>query len=116
MLEEAQELRDKGTDVVIGLVETHKRADTAAKIGALEIIPRRKVDYRGVIVEEMNVDAILARKPEVAIVDELAHTNAPGSRHQKRYQDVEEIVATRSEEHTSELQSPVHLVCRLLLE
>lgn len=92
MLEEAHELRDKLIDVVIGLVETHGRADTARKVGDLEVIARKQIEYRGVIVEEMDVDAILVRQPEVAIVDELAHTNAPGSRHEKRYQDVEELI------------------------
>src|SRR5579875_3889571 len=93
MLEEAHELRAKGVDVVLAFVETHGRAETAEKIGDLEVIPRRKIEYRGVILEEMDLDAILARKPEVAIVDELPHTNAPGSRHEKRYQDVEELLA-----------------------
>jgi two-component system sensor histidine kinase KdpD len=93
MLEEAHELRAKGADVVLGFIETHGRAETAEKIGDLELIPRRKIEYRGVILEEMDVDAILARKPEIAIVDELPHTNAPGSRHEKRYQDVEELIA-----------------------
>jgi len=93
MLEEAHQLRDRGTDVVVGVVETHGRADTAAKVGDLEIIPRRKIEYRGVTLEEMDVGGIIARMPEVAIVDELAHTNAPGSRHEKRYQDVDELTA-----------------------
>lgn len=93
MLEEAHELRDKGVDVVIGLVEAHGRAETAGKVGDMEVVPRKKVAYRGVTVEEMDLDAILARKPEIAIVDELAHTNAAGSRHEKRYQDVEELLA-----------------------
>ena len=92
MLEEAHELRAKGADVVLGFIETHGRAETAEKIGDLEMIPRRKIEYRGVILEEMDVDAILARKPEIVIVDELPHTNAPGSRHEKRYQDVEELL------------------------
>src|SRR5271166_642561 len=93
MLEEAHQLRTKGIDVVVGLVETHGRAETADKIGDLEIIPRHKFDHRGTVIEEMDVDAIIARKPEVAIVDELAHTNAPGSRHEKRFQDIEELIA-----------------------
>src|SRR3954447_26612947 len=92
MLQEAQRLRKQGIDVVIGFVETHGRADTAAMIGDLEQVPRRKVEYRGVTLEEMDVDAILARRPDVALVDELAHTNAPGSRNAKRYQDVEELL------------------------
>jgi len=93
MLEEAHQLRAKGIDVVIGLVETHGRAETAEKIGDLEVIPRRTIEYRGTTLSEMDVDAIIARKPEVAIVDELAHTNAPGSKHEKRFQDIEELIA-----------------------
>ncbi len=93
MLEEAHELRAKGVDVVLAFIETHGRADTAEKIGDLEVIPRRKIEYRGVTLEEMDLDAVLARKPEVAIVDELAHTNAPGSKHEKRYRDVEELIS-----------------------
>ena len=94
MLEEAHQLRDRGVDVVLGFIETHRRRETEALIGDLEVIPRRKVSYRGVTLEEMDLDAIIARKPDVVIVDELAHTNVPGSRHEKRYQDVEELVAT----------------------
>ena len=93
MLEEAHQLRAKGIDVVVGLVETHGRAETAEKVGDLEIIARRTIEYRGTTLHEMDVDAIVARKPDVAIVDELAHTNAPGSKHEKRYQDIEELIA-----------------------
>jgi two-component system sensor histidine kinase KdpD len=89
MLQEAHDLRRRGIDVVVGFVEPHKRADTTAQIGDLEVIPRRQIGYRGVTLEEMNVDAVIARNPEVAIVDELAHTNVPGSRNAKRWQDVE---------------------------
>jgi two-component system, OmpR family, sensor histidine kinase KdpD len=92
MLEEAHGLRRRGVDVVGALVETHGRAETAALIGDLETIPRRRVEYRGVAVEEMDLDAVLARKPTVAIVDEIPHTNAPGSRHAKRHQDVVELL------------------------
>ena len=92
MLEEAHQLRARDVDVVLGFIETHRRAETAARIGDLEVIARRKLPYRGATLEEMDVDAIIARKPEVAIVDELAHTNAPGSSHEKRYQDVEQII------------------------
>lgn len=92
MLREAKRLRAEGIDVVIGIVETHGRADTLAEIGDLEVIPRRTLDYRGVPLEEMDLDAILARRPDLVLVDELAHTNVPGSRHQKRYQDVEELL------------------------
>lgn len=94
MLEEAHQLRAKNVDLVIGVVETHGRAETAEKIAGLEVIPQRKIRYRDVTLDEMDVDAIAARKPEVAIVDELAHTNAPGSKHDKRYQDVEELLAS----------------------
>jgi len=93
MFEEAHRLRMDGHDVVLGLIETHNRAETAARIGDLEIVPLREVAYRGVVLHEMDVGAILARQPEFAIVDELAHSNASGSRHSKRYQDVEELVA-----------------------
>jgi two-component system, OmpR family, sensor histidine kinase KdpD len=93
MLEEAHELRGRGTDVVLGLIETHNRAETAARVGDLEAIPRRKIEYRGVTLEEMDVEAILARKPNVVVIDELAHTNVPGSHHEKRFQDVEQILA-----------------------
>lgn len=93
MLEEAHALRDRGVDVVVGFVESHGRAETEALVEGLEVIPRRNVDYRGVRVEEMDLDAILARKPEIAVVDELAHTNAPGSRNRKRWQDVEQLIA-----------------------
>jgi two-component system sensor histidine kinase KdpD len=92
MIEDAHALRTEGTDVVVGFVESHGRADTEAKLGDLEIIPRRKIDYRGVVLEEMDVDAILARKPQLCMIDELAHTNVPGSRHEKRYQDALEIL------------------------
>lgn len=88
MLNEAHDLRRRGIDVVIGFVETHGRRETEAEIGDMEIIPRRKIEYRGVILEEMDIDAILERRPQVAIVDELAHSNVPGVRHAKRWQDV----------------------------
>jgi two-component system sensor histidine kinase KdpD len=88
MLEDAHELRRQGMDVVVGFVETHGRADTLAQIGDLEQVPLRHIEYRGVTLPEMDLDAILARRPAIAVVDELAHTNAPGSTHQKRYEDV----------------------------
>jgi two-component system sensor histidine kinase KdpD len=91
MLQEGQRLKRQGVDVVVGIVETHGRAETAAQIGDLEQAPRRKIEYRGVTLEEMDLDWLLARKPTVTLVDELAHTNAPGSRNAKRYQDVEEL-------------------------
>jgi two-component system sensor histidine kinase KdpD len=89
MLQEAHDLRRRGMDIVVGFVETHGRAETASQIGDLEVIPRRKIAYRGVTLEEMDVDAVIARAPAVVIVDELAHTNVPGSRNAKRWQDVE---------------------------
>ncbi len=92
MLEAARQLKDEGQDVVIGCVETHKRAETEALLEGLEIIPRQKVEYRGTLLEEMDTDAILARKPQWVLVDELAHTNVPGVRHVKRYQDVMELL------------------------
>ena len=81
-----------GTDVVIGLVVTHGRPKTIAQIRDLEIVPPRRVEYRGQTWEEVDVDAILARRPQVVLVDELAHTNVPGSRHEKRWQDIEELL------------------------
>ena len=93
MLEEARALKKRGVDVVLGYVETHGRAETEALIGELEVVPRRRVEYRGVPVEEMDLDAILARKPEICIVDEIPHTNVPGSKNKKRYQDVLDILA-----------------------
>jgi two-component system sensor histidine kinase KdpD len=92
MLTEAHELRRRGVDVVIGFVDPHGRAETEAQIGDLEVIPRRRIDYRGVELEEMDVDAVLARRPEVAIVDELAHTNVPGVSHRKRWEDVLQLL------------------------
>ncbi len=92
MLQEGHSLKKQGVDVVVGVVETHGRADTAALIEGLEQAPRRRIEYRGVTLEEMDVDALLRRKPTVALVDELAHTNAPDSRNAKRYQDVEELL------------------------
>jgi two-component system sensor histidine kinase KdpD len=92
MLQEAHALRKRGLDVVLGFVETYGRAETQALIKDLEIVPRCTVDYRGVLLEEMDVDAIIRRRPQACIVDELAHTNVPGSRHQKRYEDVLEIL------------------------
>src|SRR2546430_6405477 len=92
MLEEAHVLKKRGVDVVLAFIETHGRAETAALIEGLEVIPRRRFEYRGVLAEEMDLDAVLARRPQVAIVDELAHTNVPGSRNKKRYQDVLELL------------------------
>jgi two-component system sensor histidine kinase KdpD len=93
MLGEARRRLDRGTDVVVGLVETHGREKTAELLGGLEIVPRVHREHRGHVFEEMDVDAILARNPEVAVIDELAHTNVPGSRNVKRWQDIEELLA-----------------------
>lgn len=92
MLEAAQARRREGVDLVVGIVETHGRAETYALLAGLTIITRKKIDYRGVTLEEMDLDAILARRPQLVLVDELAHTNAPGCRHPKRYQDALELL------------------------
>ncbi|MEU4246627.1 sensor histidine kinase KdpD [Amycolatopsis sp. NPDC026612] len=93
MLGEARRRLDRGTDVVVGLVETHGRARTAELLDGIEVVPRRRAEHRGRAFDEMDVDAILTRAPEVAVIDELAHTNVPGSRNAKRWQDVEELLA-----------------------
>ena len=92
MLEEAHRRAERGTDVVVAFVETHGREHTAAMLADLEILPRRTVTYRGAEFTEMDLDAVLARRPELAVVDELAHTNVPGSKHAKRWQDVQELL------------------------
>jgi two-component system sensor histidine kinase KdpD len=92
MLQNARRLKGEGVDVVIGLVETHGRAETSALVEGLEVLPRRKVDYHGRTLEEFDLDAALARKPKLIVVDELAHTNAPGLEHEKRYEDIEDLL------------------------
>ncbi|HBL23826.1 MAG TPA: histidine kinase [Deltaproteobacteria bacterium] len=92
MLKEGHSLQKRGADVAIGLVEPHGRKETAAIIEGLEVIPRKKYEYRGIVVEEMDLDAILARHPQVAIIDEVAHTNVPMCRNRKRYQDILELL------------------------
>ena len=92
MLETARARRKDGYDVVVGVVETHGRKETEALLEGLEVIPRRRIEYRGQWLEEMDLDAIIARRPQIVLVDELAHTNAPGSRHPKRCMDVEELL------------------------
>jgi two-component system sensor histidine kinase KdpD len=92
MLHDAHLMRQQGVDIVIGLVETHGRKDTQEQIGDLEIVPLREIPYRGVNLKEMDVDAILARHPQTVVVDELAHTNVPGSKNRKRYEDVLELL------------------------
>ncbi|NTU59314.1 MAG: PTS transporter subunit EIIA [Chlorobiaceae bacterium] len=94
MLLEAKRLRETGIDVVVGIVETHGRKETEALLESLDIIPRKTLTYRGIEITEMDIDAILRRRPSVVMVDELAHTNVPGSRNAKRFQDVEEILAS----------------------
>ena len=93
MLQSARARKQAGADIVVGVVETHGRAETEALLDGLDIIPRKKLDYRDQLLEEMDLDALIARRPEIALVDELAHTNAPGSRHPKRYLDVEELLS-----------------------
>lgn len=93
MLQSAHARRKAGVDVVVGVVETHGRAETEALVRGLEVIPRKRLEYRGQVVEEMDLDAVIARRPKIALVDELAHTNAPLCRHPKRYLDVEELLS-----------------------
>jgi len=92
MLGEGHRRAERGADVVVGFAEAHARPQTAALLDGLEVVPRARLDYRGATFEEMNLDAVLARHPEIALVDEFAHTNVPGSRHEKRWQDVEELL------------------------
>ncbi len=92
MLNEGRRRAERGTDVVVGIVETHGRPKTIEQIGNLVVIPRRRVEYRDTTLEEMDLDAVLARAPKVVLVDELAHTNAPGSRNAKRWEDIEELL------------------------
>src|SRR5256884_3631330 len=92
MLQQARARKQDGYDVVVGVVETHGRRETQALLDGLEILPRKHLEYKGQRLEEMDLDAIIARHPQIALVDELAHTNAPGSRHPKRYLDVEELL------------------------
>ena len=101
MLAEAQRLREEGRDVVVGIVETHRREETARLVAGLEVLPRRSVEYRGHTLQEFDIDAALARKPSTLLVDELAHTNAPGSRHAKRYQDVLELLGAGIDVYTT---------------
>src|SRR5512139_78762 len=92
MLEAAYQRKAQGIDVVVGYVETHKRRETEELLEGLEVLPRKQVEYHNVTLPELDVDAVLKRRPQLVLVDEFAHTNAPGSRHPKRYQDVEEIL------------------------
>ncbi|HEY8975833.1 MAG TPA: DUF4118 domain-containing protein, partial [Burkholderiaceae bacterium] len=117
MLAQAQAQRAQGVDVVIGIVETHGRAETAALVGAVPVIPRRDVDHHGRTLPEFDLDAVLARAPDLALVDELAHSNVAGSRHPKRWQDVEELLAagidvwtTMNVQHLESLNDVVNAV------
>jgi two-component system, OmpR family, sensor histidine kinase KdpD len=117
MLHAAHRLKAEGIDVVAGYVETHNRAETITAVGDLEIVPRKTVEYHGVAVEEMDVDAILVRKPTVCLIDELAHTNAPGSIREKRWQDVAAIrdgginvIATLNIQHLESLHMAVESI------
>jgi two-component system sensor histidine kinase KdpD len=101
MLETARAKRREGVDVVVGIVETHGRPDTAALLDGLETVPRRHIEYRGKTLEEMDLDAVLARHPQLVLVDELAHTNAPGGRHPKRYLDVQELLVAGIDVYTT---------------
>src|SRR6266404_4533217 len=114
MLEEGQELKARGVDVVIGYFEPHGRKDTIAKTEGLELIPRKRVDYRGSMFEEMDTDAILARRPQVCLVDEFPHTNVPGSDRTKRWEDVQvlldagiDVVTTMNIQHLESLNDQV---------
>jgi two-component system sensor histidine kinase KdpD len=117
MLEEAHRRHDRGTDVVVGFVETYGRRHTAAQLDGLEVVPRTRVEYRGVAVEEMDADAIIARNPAVALVDELAHTNVPGSAMHKRWQDVDrirdagiEVISTCNVQHIESVADAVETI------
>ena len=92
MLQQARARKKDGYDIVVGVVETHGRKETEALLDGLEVVPRRRIEYKGQGLEEMDLDAIIARRPQIVLVDELAHTNVPGSRHPKRYLDVEELL------------------------
>src|SRR5271165_4083910 len=101
MLQSAHAKLKAGVDVVVGIVETHRRAETEALLRGLEAIPRRRIEYRGQFIKELDLDAVIARRPQLVLVDELAHTNAPGSRHPKRYLDVEELLAAGIDVYTT---------------
>ena len=120
MLLSAQAKRREGIDVVVGVVETHGRRETEALLAGLEIIPRREVDYKGHRLAEMDLDTILKRRPQLVLVDELAHSNAPESRHPKRYLDVEELIAagidvftTLNIQHVESLNDVVARITRI---
>ena len=117
MLEMAGERLSRGVDVVIGIVETHDRKETEALAAVLPLVPAAAVPYRGTVLRELDLDAVLARRPQLVLVDELAHTNAPGGRHPKRYQDVEELLEAGIDVYTTlnvqHLESQADLVTRI---
>src|ERR687884_536549 len=120
MLLAAQARRREGVDVAVGVVETHGCAETEALLRGLEVVPRRRIDDRSHALEDMDLDAVLARRPRLVLVDELAHTNAPGSRHPKRYLDVEELLAagidvftTMNIQHVESLNDVVAQITRI---
>jgi two-component system, OmpR family, sensor histidine kinase KdpD len=122
MLSEAIRRQSRGEDVVIGVVETHGRKATQELVSRLEVVPRREIDYKGTLFEEMDVDAILARHPQVALVDELAHTNIDGSKHHKRYEDVFElldnkidVVSTMNVQHLESVTPVVHKITGVMV-
>lgn len=117
MLARARELQRQGVDVVVGIVETHGRSDTAALLEGLVLMPRKRIDYQGKLLEELDVDAVLARKPRIALIDELAHRNVPGSRHERRWQDVMDLLdagidvyTTVNIQHLESLNDVVHRI------
>ncbi len=117
MLEEAHRRHDRGADVVVGFVETYGRRNTAALLDGLEIVPRARIEYHGVVVEEMDTDAVIARRPSIALVDELAHTNVPGSPREKRWQDIElildagiHVISTCNIQHIDSLADAVQTI------
>ena len=117
MLDEGYRRAGRGTDVVVGYVETHNRPRTAARLADLEVLPRRQLTYRGASFTEMDVDAVLARRPQVALVDELAHTNVPGSPRPKRWQDVEllleagiDVISTVNIQHLESVNDVVEAI------
>ena len=101
MLEAAHQRREQGIDIVVGYIETHKRKETEELVEGLEVLPRKQVEYHNVSLPEMDVDGVITRRPQLVLVDEFAHTNAPGSRHPKRYQDVQEILAAGIDVYTT---------------
>lgn len=114
MLLEGHRIHEEGIDVVVGLVETHGRLETAGLVEGLEVVPRRRIQYHGITIDEMDLDAVLARRPKVALVDELAHTNAPGGKNLKRYQDVQilldagiHVISTLNIQHLESLYDTV---------